>query len=137
MLFRSSELAALLVAAAKVEKTTAFAQAPFDAVLNDALVKENSNRAAYRAGQKFGAWTLEECIGAGGMGEVWRAKRSDGLYKASAALKLLRSGCFVQSVAPLGSPDLAHATRTDAFFQRPCTELLTRAIGRTIGAFLR
>ena len=87
----ASELAALLVAAAKVEKTTAFAQAPFDAVLNDALTKQNAHRAAYRAGQKFGAWTLEECIGSGGMGEVWRAKRSDGLYKAAAALKLLRS----------------------------------------------
>ena len=44
----ASELAALLVAAAKVEKTTAFAQAPFDAVLNDALAIKN---AAYRAGQ--------------------------------------------------------------------------------------
>ena len=82
------ELAALLVAAACVDKAPMLAQTPFDAVLSDALATPN---AAYRVGQKFGAWTLEECIGQGGMGEVWRAKRSDGLYKASAALKLLRS----------------------------------------------
>ncbi|MEO7255382.1 MAG: serine/threonine-protein kinase, partial [Casimicrobium sp.] len=87
----ASELAALLVAAAKVEKTQRLAQAPFDSMLSDALAKQNAANAAYKPGQKFGAWTLEECIGQGGMGEVWRVKRSDGLYKASAALKIVRS----------------------------------------------
>ena len=90
----ASELAALLVAAAKVEKTQRLpqlAQAPFDSMLSDALAKQSAANAAYKSGQKFGAWTLEECIGQGGMGEVWRVKRSDGLYKASAALKIVRS----------------------------------------------
>ncbi len=87
----ASELAALLVAAAKVEKAPRLAQAPFDAMLSDALAKQSAANAAYKSGQKFGAWTLEECIGQGGMGEVWRAKRSDGLYKAAAALKIVRS----------------------------------------------
>jgi serine/threonine protein kinase len=87
----ASELAALLVAAAKVEKTQRLAQAPFDSMLSDALAKQSAANAAYKPGQKFGAWTLEECIGQGGMGEVWRVKRSDGLYKASAALKIVRS----------------------------------------------
>ena len=87
----ASELAALLVAAAKIEKTQKLAQAPFDSMLSDALAKQSAANAAYKSGQKFGAWTLEECIGQGGMGEVWRVKRSDGLYKASAALKIVRS----------------------------------------------
>ena len=87
----ASELAALLVAAAKVENTQRLAQAPFDSMLSDALAKQSAANAAYKSGQKFGAWTLEECIGQGGMGEVWRVKRSDGLYKASAALKIVRS----------------------------------------------
>jgi len=82
------ELMALLVAAAKPEKTTALSQAPFDSMLSKALNPANQ---AYHAGQRFGAWTIEERIGQGGMGEVWRARRSDGLYKAVAALKLLRS----------------------------------------------
>lgn len=42
-----------------------------------------------RAGQQLGAWRLEEPIGVGGMGQVWRATRNDGLYASEAAVKLL------------------------------------------------
>jgi len=43
------------------------------------------------AGDRLGAWELLEKIGSGGMGEVWLARRADGLYEARAAIKLLRS----------------------------------------------
>ena len=37
----------------------------------------------------IGAYTLERPLGAGGMGSVWLARRSDGRYEASVAVKLL------------------------------------------------
>jgi eukaryotic-like serine/threonine-protein kinase len=43
------------------------------------------------AGQVLGAWTLVEPLGSGGMGEVWRARRSDGAHQGEAAIKLLHS----------------------------------------------
>jgi eukaryotic-like serine/threonine-protein kinase len=44
-----------------------------------------------RAGARLGAWELREPIGAGGMGQVWLATRSDGLYNGRAAVKLLHA----------------------------------------------
>lgn len=52
--------------------------------------------ASHTVGARLGAWELREPIGAGGMGQVWLATRSDGLYSGRAAVKLL------------------HATRLDA-----------------------
>lgn len=40
-------------------------------------------------GATLGAWTLGEQIGAGGMGKVFRAERSDGHFQQFAAVKLL------------------------------------------------
>jgi serine/threonine-protein kinase len=46
---------------------------------------------APQPGQRMGPWELMYQIGAGGMGEVWLARRADGLFEAQAAIKLLRS----------------------------------------------
>ena len=45
--------------------------------------------AATLAGQRIGAYTLEAPLGMGGMGTVWRARRSDGRFEGFVAVKLL------------------------------------------------
>jgi serine/threonine protein kinase/tetratricopeptide (TPR) repeat protein len=46
------------------------------------------------AGHRIGAYTLESPIGRGGMGTVWRARRSDGRFTGTAAIKLLNLGAI-------------------------------------------
>src|SRR6185503_12923062 len=41
------------------------------------------------AGQTIGAYTLERPIGMGGMGMVWLARRSDGRFEGTVALKFI------------------------------------------------
>ena len=43
-------------------------------------------------GQRLGPWTLVGPLGHGGMGEVLRARRSDGAYEGEAAIKVLKRG---------------------------------------------
>lgn len=70
---------------------------------------------APKPGDRFGAWCLAELLGEGGMGQVWRAERADGLYQGEAAIKLLRNDVagtglaarFARERALLGR--LAHA----------------------------
>lgn len=43
-------------------------------------------------GRRIGPYLLERMLGEGGMGQVWLARRADGLYERRVALKLLRPG---------------------------------------------
>jgi eukaryotic-like serine/threonine-protein kinase len=47
---------------------------------------------AARIGQRLGAWEIVQPLGAGGMGEVFEARRADGSYEGRAAIKLLKRG---------------------------------------------
>jgi len=42
------------------------------------------------SGRRIGNWELERSLGAGGMGQVWLARRCDGLHQGQAAIKMLR-----------------------------------------------
>lgn len=42
------------------------------------------------SGRRVGNWELERSLGAGGMGQVWLARRCDGLHEGQAAIKMLR-----------------------------------------------
>ncbi len=70
------------------------AASPLAQALNDA-----SRVAAADTGLALGPWRLVAPLGAGGMGEVWRAERADGHFQGSAAVKLLKRG--MDSVAVL------------------------------------
>ena len=47
---------------------------------------------AAAVGQRLGAWEIVRALGAGGMGEVFEARRADGSYEGRAAVKLLKRG---------------------------------------------
>jgi eukaryotic-like serine/threonine-protein kinase len=48
------------------------------------------------AGRTLGPYTLERELGRGGMGQVWLARRTDGRYDGTVAIKLLQGGLFGQ-----------------------------------------
>jgi len=72
-----------------------------------------------RPGLRLNGWTLESLLGAGGMGEVWLARRSDGAYDGEAAIKLLKPGMdsaavlrrFAQERQALARLDHPHIAR--------------------------
>ena len=74
------ELQALLISA---EQDTG-------AVLGGARLTVTERGEALEAGDRVGPYELIERIGAGGMGDVWRARLSDGTVKRDVALKLPR-----------------------------------------------
>ena len=59
------------------------------------LLPENENN---WSGRRLGAYQIGELIGAGGMGEVYRAFRADDQYRKQVALKLIRDGQHSGSV---------------------------------------
>lgn len=71
---------------AMLAQTTADGQR-FAQPVQSALAQFSAERPV--SGSTIGAWTLDEEIGAGGMGRVFRARRSDGHFEQTAAMKLL------------------------------------------------
>lgn len=63
-----------------------------DAARDDFLAHPLVVPRALREGSEVGPYRLEALLGEGGMGQVWRASRADGLYQRRVALKLLRPG---------------------------------------------
>ena len=53
---------------------------------------------APRDGERFGPWQIVAAVGAGGMGEVYEARRADGQFEGRAAIKLLKRGMDSASV---------------------------------------
>ncbi len=75
--------------------------------LRDEFLGEDDRAAAARiletaevcwAGRRVGPYEVGEQIGAGGMGEVYRAFRADEQYRKEVALKFVRAGQFCRSV---------------------------------------
>ena len=75
------------------ERLAALIRADRDAEGRSFLVPGDAVASATGAsllGQRFGPWLIERLIGSGGMGQVWLARRTDGLYDGQAAIKLMR-----------------------------------------------
>ncbi len=58
-------------------------------VERDAFMEPRNAAHALHPGSLLGPYRIVSQIGAGGMGEVWRAKRDDGLYEGDVAIKTL------------------------------------------------
>jgi serine/threonine-protein kinase len=62
--------------------------------------RRGADDTAGEPGARFGAWRLERLLGRGGMGEVWLARRADGTYEMSAAVKVVRPGWRAAQLVP-------------------------------------
>jgi serine/threonine-protein kinase len=94
---RGAQLAALLrsdpavharVVALLDADQAAAADGFLDLAALETLAAQDAARAV-REGDRCGPYVIEERIGAGGMGEVWRARRDDGLFEGQVAIKTL------------------------------------------------
>jgi len=53
---------------------------------------EEASAGTLTPGARVGPYRIDSLVGAGGMGDVYRAERADGAYQQTVALKVLRSG---------------------------------------------
>jgi hypothetical protein len=58
----------------------------------------------------IGPYKLDRLLGEGGMGQVWLARRADGLYQRRVALKLLRPGLATRTSRACSTPASAPTT---------------------------
>jgi eukaryotic-like serine/threonine-protein kinase len=61
-------------------------------------VASGSGAPALEPGTTVGAYVIEQEIGRGGMGAVWRARRSDGVIKRPVAIKLPHVGLYTREL---------------------------------------
>jgi len=86
-----SDLRALLERHARIETSDFLGTLPKFRPAGDVAI-EATEPDGLLAGTPVGSYVIEQEIGRGGMGVVWRARRADGLVKRPVALKLLRTG---------------------------------------------
>ncbi len=67
-----------------------FLDQPASESLSGHPAADASARNVLTAGDRLGAYRIVSLLGTGGMGEVYRAERADGLYEQEVALKLIR-----------------------------------------------
>ena len=102
-----AELRALLAGQTRLDREAFLVASPGAFVDNATL-----------GGRTLGAYTFDRPLGAGGMGAVWLAHRSDGRYAGSVAIKLLNQALLAssgairfaregQALARLGHPNIA------------------------------
>ena len=60
--------------------------------LTPGAIERRRIEATLPPGSRVGPYRVEALVGAGGMGDVYRAARADGAYRQTVALKLLRPG---------------------------------------------
>jgi eukaryotic-like serine/threonine-protein kinase len=72
-----------------LDELLAHHQRALSAQFLDLPVAMNGEAPPSLAGETIGGYTLERPLGAGGMGTVWLARRTDGRFEGSVAIKLL------------------------------------------------